>query len=87
MITSLPQEELAKKVVGRGLDRCSDCVIMVLPDHPTPIPLRTHTADPVPFAIRLAIRSSLIKIIVRLFAIAMQDDSPIPRRFKRSFID
>jgi len=26
-------------------------VIMVLPHHPTPIPLRTHTADPVPFAI------------------------------------
>lgn len=24
---------------------------MVLPDHPTPIPARTHTADPVPFAI------------------------------------
>ena len=24
---------------------------MVLPDHPTPIPLRTHTVDPVPFAI------------------------------------
>jgi len=24
---------------------------MVLPDHPTPIPLQTHTADPVPFAI------------------------------------
>ena len=24
---------------------------MFLPDHPTPIPLRTHTADPVPFAI------------------------------------
>ena len=26
-------------------------MIMVLPDHPTPIPLRTHTADPVLFAI------------------------------------
>ena len=51
MIVSLTQEELAKKVVGRVLDRCSDCVIMVLPDHPTPIPHRTHTADPVPFAI------------------------------------
>ena len=25
--------------------------IMVLPDHPTPCTLRTHTADPVPFAI------------------------------------
>ncbi|KAF5415082.1 MAG: 2,3-bisphosphoglycerate-independent phosphoglycerate mutase [Candidatus Methanogaster sp.] len=24
---------------------------MVLPDHSTPIPLQTHTADPVPFAI------------------------------------
>ncbi len=23
--------------------------ILVLPDHPTPLPLRTHTADPVPF--------------------------------------
>ncbi len=24
---------------------------MVLPDRPTPIPLQTHTADPVPFVI------------------------------------
>jgi 2,3-bisphosphoglycerate-independent phosphoglycerate mutase len=45
-------EDFDEKVVGRVLDRCSDCVIMVLPDHPTPIPLRTHTADPVPFAIQ-----------------------------------
>jgi 2,3-bisphosphoglycerate-independent phosphoglycerate mutase len=44
-------EDFDEKVVGRVLDQCSDCVIMVLPDHPTPIPLRTHTADPVPFAI------------------------------------
>lgn len=44
-------EDFDEKVVGRVLDRCPDCVIMVLPDHPTPIPLRTHTADPVPFAI------------------------------------
>jgi len=44
-------ESFDEKVVGQVLDRCSDCVIMVLPDHPTPIPLRTHTADPVPFAI------------------------------------
>ncbi|MHC1575106.1 MAG: cofactor-independent phosphoglycerate mutase [Candidatus Methanogasteraceae archaeon] len=44
-------EDFDEKVVGRVLDRCSDCVIMVLPDHPTPVPLRTHTSDPVPFAI------------------------------------
>jgi len=44
-------EDFDEKVVGQVLDRCSDGVIMVLPDSPTPIPLRTHTADPVPFAI------------------------------------
>lgn len=27
-------------------------IIAVLPDHPTPLRLKTHTADPVPFAIR-----------------------------------
>ncbi|GAB4260386.1 MAG: cofactor-independent phosphoglycerate mutase [Deferrisomatales bacterium] len=26
-------------------------VLLVLPDHPTPLPLRTHTAEPVPFAL------------------------------------
>ncbi|HOW34651.1 MAG TPA: phosphoglycerate mutase, partial [Methanoregulaceae archaeon] len=26
-------------------------VIAVLPDHPTPIRIKTHTSDPVPFAI------------------------------------
>ncbi|MHC1627099.1 MAG: cofactor-independent phosphoglycerate mutase [Methanoculleaceae archaeon] len=29
----------------------SNAVVAVLPDHPTPIPLRTHTTDPVPFAV------------------------------------
>ncbi|HOC93862.1 MAG TPA: cofactor-independent phosphoglycerate mutase [bacterium] len=26
-----------------------DCALLVLPDHPTPISIRTHTSDPVPF--------------------------------------
>jgi 2,3-bisphosphoglycerate-independent phosphoglycerate mutase len=29
-----------------------DGIIAVLPDHPTPIRVKTHTADPVPFAVR-----------------------------------
>ena len=29
-----------------------DGVLTVLPDHPTPISVRTHTRDPVPFVIR-----------------------------------
>jgi len=42
-----------KEVVKRVLDFSQDreIKILLLPDHPTPITLRTHTADPVPFAI------------------------------------
>jgi 2,3-bisphosphoglycerate-independent phosphoglycerate mutase len=32
-------------------EKYSDYAIMVLPDHPTPLSLRTHTNDPVPFLI------------------------------------
>lgn len=40
------------KVVKEGLDRLGeDYKIMILPDHPTPLALRTHTSDPVPFLI------------------------------------
>lgn len=40
------------KVVKEGLDRMGEeYKIMILPDHPTPLVLRTHTSDPVPFLI------------------------------------
>jgi 2,3-bisphosphoglycerate-independent phosphoglycerate mutase len=38
-------------IVGTILDHF-DGTVAVLPDHPTPIRLKTHTRDPVPFAIR-----------------------------------
>ncbi len=47
-------EEVDEKVVGRvlkGLEDFESYRIMVLPDHPTPLSVRTHTADPVPFVI------------------------------------
>ncbi|ACV62251.1 proposed homoserine kinase [Desulfofarcimen acetoxidans DSM 771] len=34
-----------------GLEEFDDYKIMLLPDHPTPLAIRTHTKDPVPFAI------------------------------------
>jgi 2,3-bisphosphoglycerate-independent phosphoglycerate mutase len=43
-----------EKVVGGMLNELGgfgDFRIMVLPDHPTPISLRTHTREPVPFAV------------------------------------
>jgi 2,3-bisphosphoglycerate-independent phosphoglycerate mutase len=42
--------ERVDEMCGIVLD-ASPGVIAVLPDHPTPIRLRTHTADPVPFAV------------------------------------
>ncbi len=48
-------EDLDKRLVGRiieGLDEIDDDVsIAILPDHSTPIKKRTHTIDPIPFAI------------------------------------
>jgi len=47
-------EDFDEKVVGTvlaAMDRFEDLTVMVLPDHPTPISKRTHTSDPVPFAV------------------------------------
>jgi len=45
-------EDIDGKVVGRILEKVGgDFTIGVLPDHATPIAVRTHTDDPVPFAI------------------------------------
>lgn len=47
-------EAFDEKVVGtivKAMENKAAHRIMVLPDHPTPIQLRTHTDDPVPFVI------------------------------------
>ena len=48
-------EQIDEHIVGPVLKRLKsegyDWLMMVLPDHPTPCTVRTHTSDPVPFAI------------------------------------
>jgi 2,3-bisphosphoglycerate-independent phosphoglycerate mutase len=47
-------ELIDEKVIGpllKGLEGYEDYRILVLPDHPTPLSLRTHTGDPVPYAL------------------------------------
>lgn len=47
-------EDFDALVVGamlRGLKAFDEYRILVLPDHPTPIEIRTHTAEPVPFVL------------------------------------
>ena len=47
-------EQIDQEVVGpimKAFAGQEDFRIMILPDHPTPLELRTHTSDPVPFMI------------------------------------
>jgi len=45
-------QKIDAEVIGRLLERREDDLrVLVMPDHPTPIKLRTHSADPVPFLI------------------------------------
>lgn len=47
-------EDFDEKVVGtllQGMDRWQDWRLLLLPDHPTPIVLKTHVSDPVPFVL------------------------------------
>jgi 2,3-bisphosphoglycerate-independent phosphoglycerate mutase len=54
-------EAFDEKIVGsilKGMDDFGKYKILVLPDHPTPLSVRTHTADPVPYVI-YPVRKSL----------------------------
>jgi 2,3-bisphosphoglycerate-independent phosphoglycerate mutase len=44
-------EEFDEKVLGTLLDSGKEFTIAVLPDHLTPISIKTHARDPVPFAV------------------------------------
>jgi len=47
-------ENFDEKIVGpifEGLKKSGDFKIMIVPDHPTPIKVKTHTSDPVPWLI------------------------------------
>jgi 2,3-bisphosphoglycerate-independent phosphoglycerate mutase len=47
-------EAFDEKVVGpilKGMKGFKRYKVLVLPDHPTPLSVRTHTADPVPYVI------------------------------------
>jgi 2,3-bisphosphoglycerate-independent phosphoglycerate mutase len=44
-------ENIDREVAGRIRQYKGDLRVLVMPDHPTPIKLRTHTGDPVPYLI------------------------------------
>lgn len=44
-------ENIDREVAGRIRQYKGDIRVLVMPDHPTPVKLRTHTGDPVPYLI------------------------------------
>ncbi len=55
-------EDFDQKVVGpalAGMEQFREYRVLVLSDHPTPIDLRTHSSEPVPFAILDSANSSV----------------------------
>lgn len=47
-------EDFDARIVGpvlEGMKKYDDYVILLMPDHPTPLRVRTHTPDPVPFCL------------------------------------
>lgn len=44
-------EDLDGRLISRILKKVPECKMAVLPDHPTPIKLKIHTPDPIPFVI------------------------------------
>ncbi len=62
--------------------------IMILPDHPTPVALRTHTAEPVPFMIYSS-RSEApgVSCFTERTAAEKQDFMPDGSKLMRRFID
>ncbi len=45
-------EDIDSRVLGpllKALDEMDEYTILILPDHPTPLTIRTHTSDPVPY--------------------------------------
>jgi 2,3-bisphosphoglycerate-independent phosphoglycerate mutase len=44
-------DELVVGTIIKGMAQHGGYRILVLPDHPTPIALKTHSADPVPFVL------------------------------------
>jgi 2,3-bisphosphoglycerate-independent phosphoglycerate mutase len=44
-------EAIDAEVVSRAMRYPGTVRLLCMPDHPTPVPLKTHTADPVPFVL------------------------------------
>jgi len=47
----LLDEKVVKPVYEALSDKAEDFRLLIMPDHPTPVALRTHTSDPVPYVL------------------------------------
>ncbi len=81
-------EDIDKFIVAPLLQRLEaegdDWRILVLPDHPTPCALRTHTADPVPFAMA---GKDVVKVVSDAFTEQAASDSDLHVQFGHEMME
>jgi 2,3-bisphosphoglycerate-independent phosphoglycerate mutase len=64
-------EDFDSKVVGtvlRGIKKFKEYSILLLPDHATPVSIKSHTDDPVPFTIYRSNRPKNVKMKIKSFS-------------------
>ena len=47
----LIDQKIVAPIVGYLKDSGEDYAILIMPDHPTPLAIRTHTSDPIPYVL------------------------------------
>jgi 2,3-bisphosphoglycerate-independent phosphoglycerate mutase len=84
-------ERIDRRILGKLLEELpslGEYVLAILPDHPTPIEVRTHTSDPVPYAVYRPGGESDGTDSYNEFTIPQDSDKPmVGHRFLQFFID
>jgi 2,3-bisphosphoglycerate-independent phosphoglycerate mutase len=75
-------EKIDEHIVGPVLDKLRgypDWRILVSPDHPTPVAIKTHTSDPVPFCMAGSGVSTIVTLDRYTEALAAKSDLRIDK--------
>lgn len=78
----LIDRKIVAPVVAAMEESCEDYAILIMPDHPTPLDIRTHTSDPVPYVIYKSSESRGIKNISYTEANAAKTGIYVPNGFE-----
>jgi 2,3-bisphosphoglycerate-independent phosphoglycerate mutase len=83
-------DELVVKPIVEELRGKEDFKILVMPDHPTPLALRTHTHDAVPYMIYDSRKNTIIDDNAKYdepYATSLNKYEPVGHKLMKKFIE